>query len=68
VVRSEEVSSQAFDPMWVDERDVVQAVSLVLASKLGRFQVFHIQPDSPKSRYAVTRARNLLKYRSQHPL
>jgi nucleoside-diphosphate-sugar epimerase len=66
VVRSEEVRNQTFDPLWVDERDVVHAVSLALASKLGRFQVFHIQPDSPKSRYAVTRARNALKYRSQH--
>ena len=66
VVRSEEVRNRPFDPLWVDERDVVQAVSLALASKLGRFQVFHIQSDSPKARFAVTRAKGALKYRPQH--
>jgi nucleoside-diphosphate-sugar epimerase len=66
VVRSEEVKDQPFDPLWVDERDVVHAVSLALASRLSRFQVFHIQPDSPRARYAVTRARGALKYRPQH--
>ena len=66
VVRSEEVRDRPFDPLWVDERDVVQAVSLALASKLGRFQVFHIQSDSPKARFAVTRAKGALKYRPQH--
>jgi nucleoside-diphosphate-sugar epimerase len=68
IIRAEEVANRTFDPMWVDERDVFQAISLALASKLGRFQVFHIQPDSPKSRYAVTRAKNILKYRPQHQL
>ena len=66
VVRSEEVRDRPFDPLWVDERDVVHAVSLALASRLGRFQVFHIQSDSPKARFAVTRARGALKYRPQH--
>ncbi|MEX2262960.1 MAG: NAD(P)-dependent oxidoreductase [Bryobacteraceae bacterium] len=66
VVRSEEVTDRPFDPLWVDERDVVHAVSLALASKLGRFQVFHIQSDSPKARFAVTRATRALKYRPQH--
>jgi nucleoside-diphosphate-sugar epimerase len=66
VVRSEEVGNRPFDPLWVDERDVVHAVSLALASKLGRFQVFHIQSDSPKARFAVTRAKGALKYRPQH--
>ncbi|MGH9719485.1 MAG: NAD-dependent epimerase/dehydratase family protein [Bryobacteraceae bacterium] len=66
VVRSEEVKDRPFDPTWVDERDVVHAVSLALASRPGRFQVFHIQADSPKARFAVTRARNALKYRPQY--
>lgn len=66
VVRAEEVRDQPFDPLWVDERDVTHAVSLALASKAGRFQVFHIQPDSPKARFAVTRAKNALKYRPQY--
>jgi len=66
VVRSENVKDQPFDPLWVDERDVVQAVSLALNARLPRFQIFHIQADTPKARYAVTRARGALKYRSQY--
>jgi nucleoside-diphosphate-sugar epimerase len=66
VVRSEEVRDRPFDPLWVDDRDVVQAVSSALASKPGRFQVFHILSDSPKARFAVTRAKGALKYRPQH--
>jgi nucleoside-diphosphate-sugar epimerase len=66
VVRAEEVQGRAFDPLWVDERDVSQAVTLALASKLGRMQVFHIQADTPKARYAVTRAKGVLKYRPQY--
>jgi nucleoside-diphosphate-sugar epimerase len=66
VVRFEDVRGRPFDPLWVDERDVVQAVSLALVSRLGRFQVFHIQSDSPKARFAVTRAKSALKYRPQH--
>ena len=65
VVRFEDVRDRAFDPLWVDERDVVQAVSLALTTKFGRFQVFHIQSDSPKARFAVTRAKSTLKYRPQ---
>jgi hypothetical protein len=66
VVRFEDVKDRPFDPLWVDERDVVQAVSLALTSKLPRFQVFHIQSDSPKARFAVTRAKDALKYRPQY--
>lgn len=66
VVRSEDVKGRPFDPLWVDERDVVQAVHLALSSRFARFQVFHIQADSPKARFAVTRARGGLKYRSQY--
>lgn len=66
IVRSEDVSGRPFDPLWVDERDVVHAVTLALASKLGRMQVFHIQADTPKARFSVMRAKGALKYRPQH--
>ncbi len=62
VVRAEEVQGQPFDPLWVEERDVVHAVSCALTAKLGKFQVFHIQPDSPPSRFAVRRAKAALGY------
>jgi len=72
IVRAEEVAGQAFDPLWVDERDVVQAVSLALAAletddghKLGRWSVFHVQSDSPRARFSVAKAKRLLGYKPQ---
>ena len=66
VVRAEEVKGKPFDPLWVDERDVVQAVSSALTARLGRWQVFHIESDSPKARFAVTRAKTALKFQPQY--
>jgi nucleoside-diphosphate-sugar epimerase len=66
VVRVEEVRDKPFDPLWVDERDVVQAVSLALAARPAPWQIFHIQPDSPKSRFAVARAKAVLKYEPRY--
>ena len=65
VVRAEEVKGQTFDPLWVDERDVVHAVSRALEARLGKWQVFHIQPDSPRARFAVRRAQKSLGYQPQ---
>jgi nucleoside-diphosphate-sugar epimerase len=66
VVRAEEVKDKPFDPLWVEERDVVQAVSLALSARPVPWQIFHIQPDSPKSRFAVTRAKAVLKYEPRY--
>lgn len=66
VVRSDDVRNEPFDPLWVEERDVIHAVSCALTARLGRWQIFHIQPDSPKSRFAVTRAKSGLKYQPQY--
>jgi uronate dehydrogenase len=65
VVRAEDVKGQPFDPLWVEERDVAHAVSCALAATLQRWQIFHIQPDSPKARFAVTRAKTALRYQPQ---
>ena len=66
VVRADDVKGDPFDPLWVEERDVVHAVSCALTARLGRWQIFHIQPDSAKSRFAVTRAKSALKYQPQY--
>jgi nucleoside-diphosphate-sugar epimerase len=66
VVRADDVKGEAFDPLWVEERDVVHAVACALAARPGRWQIFHIQPDSAKSRFAVTRAKSALKYQPQY--
>jgi nucleoside-diphosphate-sugar epimerase len=62
VVRAEDVKGQPFDPLWVDERDVVQAVSRALSAKLTNWQIFHIGSDSPKARFSVKRAKAGLGY------
>ena len=63
VVRARDTLGKPFDPMWVEEGDVVQAVSAALSAKAGSWQVFHIQADSPGARFAVSRAKAALGYR-----
>lgn len=62
VVRAETVAGQPVDPLWVDERDVAQAVSLALTAELPRWSVFHIGADSPESRFSVAMAKRMLNY------
>jgi len=62
VVRAETVAGQPVDPLWVDERDVAQAVSLALTAELPRWSVFHIGADSPESRFSVAAAKRSLNY------
>lgn len=71
VVRAGEVSGP-WDPLWVDEQDVVQAVSLTLAAqlavprpRLGSWSVFHILSAAPQARFSVARARRALGYQPQ---
>lgn len=72
VVRAAELTDRPFDPLWVDQRDAVEAVSLALASlesdagrKLGPWSVFHVQSDSPQARFSVNKAKKLLGYKPQ---
>jgi nucleoside-diphosphate-sugar epimerase len=62
VVKAEAVANEPFNPVWVAEQDVAQAVTQALALDLGRWSVFHIQADSPQARFPVTRAKKLLGY------
>jgi uronate dehydrogenase len=62
VVRAEDVKGQPFDPLWVEERDVVHAVQCALRAKLNNWQIFHIQPDSPRARFSVKKAKTALGY------
>lgn len=72
VVRAEAVAGKPFDPLWVDERDVAQAVGLVLVARDNdprpghdRWSVFHIGHDSPRARFSVAKAKRLLGYKPQ---
>jgi nucleoside-diphosphate-sugar epimerase len=62
VVQADAVKGQPFDPLWVDDRDVGHAVSRALAARLNKWQVFHIQADSPRARFSVRRAQKSLGY------
>lgn len=70
VVRSEEVAGKPFDPLWVDERDVAQAVAAALVLKMedtiyssANWAVFHIGSDSPRARFSVEKAKSGLGYK-----
>jgi nucleoside-diphosphate-sugar epimerase len=62
VVRSEAVNTATIDPLWVDERDVAQAVQRALSVEPMRWAIFHIQHESPMARFPVGLARHLLQY------
>lgn len=73
VVQAEAVAGQAFDPWWVDQRDVLQAVSLALgapsiSSPRGTegWAVFHILSDSPGARFPVNKAQAGLGYQPHY--
>lgn len=62
LVRAENVAGQAIDPLWVDERDVAQAVKAALTAEVPRWAIFHIGADSPQARFSVATAKQVLKY------
>lgn len=62
VVRAETVDGQPVDPLWVDERDVVQVVKLALTAELPRWAILHIGADSPQARFSVAAAKRMLNY------
>ena len=73
VVRAEEVSGKPHDPLWIDERDVAQAVQGALEtefrgdpSSVGRWKVFHVQSDSRRARFTSGRAKGALGFAPQH--
>ena len=70
VVQAEGTTGQPFDLLWVEQADVVQAVSLALSAqldkngpRLGAWSVFHILSGSRRVRYSIDKAKRLLGYR-----
>ena len=51
VVAEEEARQQPFDPMWLDERDVVGGVSAALEQPVRDYAVFHLQHASERARF-----------------
>lgn len=72
VVRHGEAAG--FDPLWVDERDVVRAAELALQFMLKSsgsavadwWRVLHIGADSPRSRFSVAAAKRILGYQPRY--
>jgi nucleoside-diphosphate-sugar epimerase len=62
LVRAADAAGRPSDPLWVEENDVIQAVSSALTAKLASWQVFHIQSESPRARFTITRAKAALGY------
>jgi nucleoside-diphosphate-sugar epimerase len=72
VVQAEALPRTGLDSVWVDPRDVAQAVSRALNGLLagtiaGRpaWSVFHIQSGSPQARFSIRKAKRLLGYQPQ---
>jgi len=73
VVLSEEVAEQAYDPMWVDQRDAARAVDLFLQKRetldLHRprsYQVFHLQSVSDRARFSSEHICNALEFQPHY--
>ena len=62
VVQAEAVAGQPVDPLWVDQRDVAQAIKAALTADVPRWAIFHIGADSPQARFSVATAKQVLKY------
>ena len=72
VVRIEDVTGKPFDPLWVEERDVAQAVTAALTAtfpdnyaRLSEWTIFHIGADGPRARFSVGGAKGELAYHPQ---
>ncbi len=72
-VLSEEVAEQAYDPMWVDQRDAARAVDLLLQNRetldLRRprsFHIFHLQSVSDRARFSSERICSALEFQPHY--
>lgn len=73
VVPASEMSGGSFDPLWVAEEDVAQAVRLAITkgsentgSSLSRWTVLNISSGSGKARFDSNRAKRVLGYEPAH--
>jgi nucleoside-diphosphate-sugar epimerase len=73
-VRAEQLKGRRCDPLWVDERDVVEAIDKILTRKpddetrryLGRYGILHLQSASPGARFSIHRAQRALDFQPRY--
>jgi len=66
LVQAEMVAGQPVDPLWVDTRDVAQAVGRALTAEVPRWSILHVQGDGPQARFSVDAAKRMLGYAPQY--
>lgn len=67
VVDSATITANAADPMWLDQRDAVQAVELALTAPLPRrWSIYHIQHQAEQGRFSIGRAAQALNFHPQY--
>ncbi len=69
VVKAAAAKGQTADPLWVEEREVAQAVAGALDAELSdhaqgvdRWRIFHVQSEFPGARFPVGGAKGALGY------
>lgn len=74
IVQANDVADGAFNRLWIDQRDAVQAVAKALdacltgADLVGHpWSVFHISSRSPQARFGCERSKRAFGYAPQFP-
>lgn len=65
VVHADRVTGQTKNPLWIDERDVAQAISNTLASEVEDWSIYHIQSKITNARFPVKKAVEMLDFDPQ---
>jgi nucleoside-diphosphate-sugar epimerase len=72
IVRADQLAGAPFNPLWIDQRDAVQAVSKAMKARLSgtgpltrAWSVFHIHSGSPQARFTSERAKREFGYEPQ---
>jgi nucleoside-diphosphate-sugar epimerase len=62
VVSASEVMADAVDPMWLDQKDMAQAIEAALTAEVPSWSVVHVQGNQANARFAVRDAERLLGF------
>ncbi|MGY8824251.1 MAG: NAD-dependent epimerase/dehydratase family protein [Candidatus Latescibacterota bacterium] len=73
VVHADRIAGQAYDPIWLDERDAARAIDLIVQNRhtLNRrrprsYRTLHLQSVSPRARFSSNRICESLYFTPQY--